>query len=488
MESDPEAAEAKPEQPQGESTSASEITRDPLLRAAAQIPEPPRSEVEAARTRRSLRFAPGQVLAKRYRLEEQLGQGGMGVVWAATHLLTGGRVAIKCLLRPGDPDTELRRRFLREARAATAVDHPNVVRVFDVIELEDETPIIVMELLSGETLRGKLDREGKQPLREASALLAPVAAAVATAHDLGIVHRDLKPENIVVARNATGGDVVKVLDFGIAKLVGASEGPETESITAEGSTLGTPCYMAPEQTLGQKDVDHRADIWALGVILYESLAGTRPLRGSTIGQIVMALTTEGIRPLDQVVPTLPPEATALVMRMLQREREARQRDTWEVHEVLARFARGDVPEVERSVVAPGPARGRRSQGWLAAAAAGIVGLGTIAWVGSRLHPPAHQASAQVLAASATANPVPPALSAASTATGEAEVTPVAEQGGQQVHGEPRASGAEARPKHRGPPATLAPARLPPSSTPGSSPAASAAPASAPRGLAERPPF
>jgi serine/threonine-protein kinase len=167
-----------------------------------------------------------------------------------------------------------------------------------------------------------------------------VASAVGRAHELGIVHRDLKPENIFLIR-AGAGDTVKVLDFGIAKLL-AREGDEKESesvtVTGAGVLLGTPAYMAPEQVLGEKDIDHRADIWALGVIVYECLAGVRPLRGSGLGQVATTLATEGVAPLEKAQPDLPREMTELVMRMLERQRERRPQTLQSVQEVLSRFA------------------------------------------------------------------------------------------------------------------------------------------------------
>jgi serine/threonine protein kinase len=329
----------------GDSVDPSSPAPDSFLRAAAGVSGVPSVAVAAALGRSSQpSLAAGQLIAKRYRLDHELGRGGMGVVWAATHLVTGRRVAVKFLLGHADPHAELRRRFLREARAAAAVDHPNVVEVIDVVELEDETPAIVMELLSGETLRDKLAREKRLPLAHAASILLPVAEAVATAHARGIVHRDLKPENIFLAQSTRWREHVKVLDFGIAKLVGlATGGSETDAVTGTGSTLGTPCYMAPEQTLGQKDIDHRADIWSLGVILYECLAGVRPLQGSSVGQVVLQLATEGVRHLEQVVPGLPKEATALVMRMLARERTDRPQDLKDVCAALSRLAQGDAP-------------------------------------------------------------------------------------------------------------------------------------------------
>jgi serine/threonine-protein kinase len=273
----------------------------------------------------------------------------MGVVWAATHVVTRRRVAIKFLRAPTELETNHRRRFLREARAASAVDHPNVVSVVDVFELDDETPVIVMELLVGETLRQRLIRAGRIPLGTAAAITLQVANAVGRAHALGIVHRDLKPENIFLTR--AGADHVKVLDFGVAKLLGREgDEKESDSLTGTGATLGTPAYMAPEQVLGEKDIDPRADIWALGVILYECLAGVRPLRGSGLGQVVMTLATEGVAPLDKAQPDLPREMTELVMRMLERHRERRPQTMQSVQEVLSRFA-GEL-EVTATAISP----------------------------------------------------------------------------------------------------------------------------------------
>jgi eukaryotic-like serine/threonine-protein kinase len=294
--------------------------------------------------------AAGEIVAKRYRLDEELGRGGMGVVWAATHVVTRRRVAIKFLRAPTDLRTDHRARFLREARAASAVDHPNVVSVVDVFELDDETPVIVMELLVGETLRQRLTRVGRLPVGQAAATILRVASAVDRAHALGIVHRDLKPENIFLMRSGAG-DAVKVLDFGIAKLL-AREGDEKESdsLTGTGALLGTPSYMAPEQVLGEKDIDHRADIWALGVILYECLAGVRPLRGSGLGQVATTLATEGVAPLAKAQPDLPSEMTELVMGMLERPRERRPQTLQSVQEVLSRFA-GEL-EFTATVISP----------------------------------------------------------------------------------------------------------------------------------------
>ncbi len=332
---------------------ASSGTADSLLRAVAGISEPPLSELkEYIAGAPSVILDKGTLVAKRYRLERHLGRGGMGVVWEATHLVTQRRVAIKFVKGPTHQRADLRRRLLREARAASAAKHPNIVEVLDLFELDDGTPVMVMELLSGETLRGRMEREGRLPLDVTASLFLPVVAAVGAVHALGIVHRDLKPENVFLVDGRVPAEGVKVLDFGIAKLTAHDVVPsETESLTNTGSTLGTPAYMAPEQTTGDKDVDPRADIWALGVMLYECLTGVRPLEGSTVGQVVMKLMTDGIKPLGQLAPELPAEASALVMRMLSRAREDRPRSLQEVSSALAPLTQARVaPPAEPAVV------------------------------------------------------------------------------------------------------------------------------------------
>jgi eukaryotic-like serine/threonine-protein kinase len=379
----------------------------------------------------------GALIARRYRLSRPLGQGGMGTVWAANHTLTGREVAMKFVHGRAHSGRELRERFLREARAATAVRHPNVVHVLDAFELDDETRVMVMDLLHGETLRERLDRDEQLSLSETAAVLLPAISAVGTAHARGIVHRDLKPENIFLANEAGDGATIKVLDFGIAKLTSGGGGAEGAGlVTQAGSTLGTPCYMAPEQATGETDVDHGADIWAFGVILYECLSGVRPIDGESVGQVVMRLMSTGIIPLERVVLGLPPDVTELVGRMLSRERSRRPRDLCEVAELLRRYSKVEVPafgEPESEIdgaapsaepflaSAPPPARSRTRlvrTGLFAAAVAFALGVG--AWVlrGSATEAPRAAESAAPVApitktrASASAPPPPLASVAA----------------------------------------------------------------------------
>ncbi|WP_438017543.1 serine/threonine-protein kinase [Sorangium sp. So ce315] len=287
----------------------------------------------------------GALVASRYRVDRQLAEGGMGVIWAATHLASGERVALK-LLRPGaTEDASTRRRLLREARAAAAVDHPNVACIRDVLELDDGIPFLVMDLLEGESLRDKLLREAQIPLAELSRILLPVISAVGTAHARGIVHRDLKPDNIFLlapeaaAPQRDEAARVRVLDFGIAKLTAThGDAAWTSGRTGTGEMLGTPYYMSPEQILGEHDVDHRADIWSLGVILYECLTSVRPNEAESMGKVLKRILTGAIRPISESAPALPADVAAMVDRMLSPDRARRPADLREVGALLGRYA------------------------------------------------------------------------------------------------------------------------------------------------------
>ncbi len=251
----------------------------------------------------------GVVIGARYRLDRLLGEGGMGAVWAAEDTATGERCALKLMKDPaGDP--EARKRFLREGRAASAVHHPNVVRILDVLEPEGEPPAIAMELLEGESLRALLKRAQKLSPGELAESMVPVVSAVGAAHALGIVHRDLKPENIFLTRGPAGERTIKVLDFGIAKLTALDgEAVRSTGITT-GAVLGTPAYMAPEQVFAEKDLDHRADVWALGVVFYECLSGVCPTEGENVGQVLKHVVARPFEPLGALVPELPEELGA----------------------------------------------------------------------------------------------------------------------------------------------------------------------------------
>ncbi|MES1186964.1 MAG: serine/threonine-protein kinase [Myxococcales bacterium] len=274
----------------------------------------------------------GLTLDGRYRLERLLARGGMGEVWAAVDVSRGGHFAIKIAREAPTQQVELRRRLLREAKAASSISHPNVLEVLDVFELPDGKPAMVTPLLEGETLGALLAREGSLSVHQTLELMLPVVDAIVAAHRAGIVHRDIKPDNIFLQRQGE----LKVLDFGIAKLRPTRDVNES-SITGTGNWLGTPSYMAPEQAFGDAPIDERVDAWAIGVILYECLAGLRPIEGENQQQVLRNLLTQGIMPLHLVRPDVPRGMSELVMRLLAREPHKRCGGLVEVRDLLVAF-------------------------------------------------------------------------------------------------------------------------------------------------------
>jgi serine/threonine protein kinase len=265
----------------------------------------------------------------------------MGFVWEASHVFTHARFALKFLKGAREED---RRRFQREVRAAAAVRHPNVIGVHDFVELPNGMLVIVMDLLEGETLGALLARERRLPLADVAAIFLPVVSALEAAHTAGIVHRDLKPDNIFLSEKE-GRDVeVKVLDFGVAKLT-AAEGlaARTQALTGTGSMLGTPYYMAPEQIVSEKDLDARADIWSLGIVMYECLAGVRPTEGENVGRVLKRILLVDFDPITKHCEDLPEDVASLITKMLVGERAQRIRDLGEVRAVLERHAAKRIP-------------------------------------------------------------------------------------------------------------------------------------------------
>ncbi len=281
----------------------------------------------------ALSLAPDLVVGGKYRLLRQLGRGGMGEVWAAEQSITRKKVAMKFLLNQSANDAHNKKRFLREARAACAVSHPNVVQIHDVIEVDGGTPAMVMELCEGESLEAKLARDHKLTVEETVGVMLRVVSAVGTAHTHGVVHRDLKPENIFLVETPDGINI-KVLDFGIAKIGATEDGGQTGALTATGTMLGTPFYMSPEQAFGEKRIDHRADIWSLGVVMYRCLSGQLPTRADNLGQILKIIMTRSIPKLAAVAPDVPVELCQLVDSMLSYAPNDRPSDLRDVKQVL----------------------------------------------------------------------------------------------------------------------------------------------------------
>ena len=267
-----------------------------------------------------------------YRITGKLGEGGMGTVYSAEHVELGKRVAIKTLRADIAANPQVRARFVREGRAAASVRHPHVVDVHDV-GVHGEIPYLVMELLHGRDLGAHVHQAGRLPAQEVADLLVPVLIAMSEAHGAGIVHRDLKPENIFLQRGAGGTWVPKVLDFGISKL----RDTESMSLTGSGTLLGTPYYMAPEQASSARDVDARADLYSIGVILYHCLCGEVPFSGSSLVQVIGQILTATPAPLRQSVPELPAAFEAVVQRAMAKDPAARFQNALELARALLPF-------------------------------------------------------------------------------------------------------------------------------------------------------
>jgi serine/threonine-protein kinase len=264
-------------------------------------------------------IAAGEILAGKYRVERTLGMGGMGVVVAATHLDLHEVRAVK-LMRADLDDPQIVERFLREARAVVKLRSEHVAQVFDVGRLPTGAPYIVMELLEGLDLAAVLKKRGTLPLREAVLFIMQACDALAEAHGRGIVHRDLKPANLFLTRREDGSPCIKVLDFGVSKVI-QPEGECAEAeMTHNGDIMGSPLYMAPEQMRSAREVNARADIWALGSILYKLLTGRAPFQQPTVPEVFTAVMgTEPAQPPSMVRNSLPPGLDAVVMRCLEKD-------------------------------------------------------------------------------------------------------------------------------------------------------------------------
>jgi serine/threonine-protein kinase len=386
----------------------------------------------------------GAVLAGRYRVERVIGQGGMGVVVKAMHLQLHQPVAMKFLLPEVLGNQQIVQRFLREAQAAVRLRSEHVARVIDVGTLESGAPYMVLEYLDGADL-------SNFPRSQLSVgaivdLVLQACEALAEAHSLGIVHRDIKPANFFITRGADGVPLLKVLDFGISKT------PTTSgNLTATQAVMGTPAYMSPEQMRSSRDVDHRCDIWSLGVVLYELLQGAPPFGGDTFSSMVIKVVTD---PLPRMTVPLPGELDAIVYRCLEKDPARRFQNVAELAHALAPYAQSETQasisvqrtrsivglDAHRAAPEPGPARraippstisgaagarttptagGRR---WPMFAALGVLaGVIAIAIVASSgggasdgkkpegLVPAAHPVAAPAASAVATQPPGPPAV-------------------------------------------------------------------------------
>jgi serine/threonine-protein kinase len=284
--------------------------------------------------------APGQIIAGKYLVDRVLGTGGMGVVVAARHHQLGQWVAIKFMRGEADHDSGAVSRFVREARAAVALSSEHAAKVLDVGTLETGAPYIVMEYLAGIDLGEVLRQNGPLSVVDAVDAVLQASEAVAEAHSLGIVHRDLKPSNLFVSKRVGGGPLIKVLDFGISKMIDPTAAVG-DSLTASGSVMGSPGYMSPEQVRSSKEVDPRTDIWALGVILYELLTGVAPFRADSIGETFARILSESPAPIRAIRPEIPEGLATVIAQCLEREPSRRASSVGELAAKLLPFASPD---------------------------------------------------------------------------------------------------------------------------------------------------
>lgn len=310
-----------------------------------------------------LNLEAGTVLAGKYRVDRILGQGGMGVVVEARHLALDERVALKFLLPEYASHPEASARFLREARAAVKIKSEHVARVSDVGTLESGAPYMVMEFLNGSDLSQELEKRGTFRLDDAVDYILQGCEALAEAHSYGIVHRDLKPANLFLSRNVDGTPLVKVLDFGISKVM---SGDGVDNLTKTTAAMGSALYMSPEQMQSTRSVDQRTDIYALGVALYEMLAGKQPFYAETLPQLCAEILTGTPTPIRTIRPDLPEGFARALEKAYARDRDQRYQSIAELAIALAPWApqrsQGSIEKVARMAgVAPPPAdQGRAS--------------------------------------------------------------------------------------------------------------------------------
>ncbi|XXT19867.1 protein kinase [Sorangium sp. So ce429] len=295
-------------------------------------------------------------MSGRYTLGRLLGRGGMGAVYEADDREQGRRVAVKVMNAEIVHSRSAVGRFEREARAASAIQTEHIVRVLDTgVDQDTSSPFLVMELLRGEDLAQLLERLGPLPPRLALRIVAQACVGLQKAHEAGVLHRDIKPANLFLAQREEGGGlIVKVLDFGVAKIKPAHEPHrDTTGLTRSGSMLGTPRYMSPEQARGIKEIDHRTDIWALGIVLYHALAGRTPTQDvEAFGDLIAALVAELPPPVQEFAPWVAPEVAAIVDGALQYQPVARYPSASVMLEAIRPLLGDDPLHLDESMLVP----------------------------------------------------------------------------------------------------------------------------------------
>ncbi len=355
----------------------------------------------------------GDVLAGKYQVERVLGVGGMGVVVAAKHVTLGERVAIKFLLPEALTRADVVARFLREGQAAARLRGEHVARVHDVGKLETGAPFLVMEYLDGKDLGALLREEGPLPVAAAVDYLLQACEALAEAHSAGIVHRDLKPGNLFVVKRLDGSPSIKLIDFGISKiLLPGTEGGEGD-MTATAVMMGSPYYMAPEQMASARDVDGRADIWSLGVILYTLLAGNPPFRAPSVMQIYEQI-LKGAPRVRDARGEVPEGVEAAILHCLEKDRTLRFADVGELASAIAPHGSADAPGVADRIKRILAARANRESQPLPSTDAPVPVASVTPAASAPRSPSAPTPSSEAQPKSAPSEPSAPALDPAAT--------------------------------------------------------------------------
>jgi serine/threonine protein kinase len=443
-------------------------TRPPAecARVAAWATDPPGSTMNRMARRSPLDWSsapvePGDIIAGKFKVEQVLGTGGVGVVVAARHLQLDERVALKFLLPEAVRSEVDVARFCREAQAAVRLKCEHVARVTDVGTLETGSPYMVMEYLTGTDLSDVLDEKGALPVEEGLDYVLQACEAIAEAHSIGFVHRDIKPSNLFVTQRSDGSPLIKVLDFGIAKATHQARiGQGEQELTRTRTMLGSPMYMSPEQVRNSKDVDERTDIWSLGVVLYEVLTGAVPFEGDSVTGVVAAVVGDPLPPLTEKRPDLPAALSDVVSTCLQKDPEDRFQSVAELAYALkpfvaershlsieriagtlgtkAKYRTGSASKkgaaasnmaAAKTVKSRDITYSRRNVAWPAAAGAALVAAalaGVVAWSAS----PASDAGATVA--------TDPPLQVNTTASPESEAAPVIAPAANDDGAEPQA--------------------------------------------------
>ncbi|MCU0662556.1 MAG: serine/threonine protein kinase [Myxococcota bacterium] len=280
----------------------------------------------------------GRTIAGKYRLIRSIGQGGMGTIFEAEHHVIKHKVALKLLHEPFAISREPVQRLYREARATGAIGHPNIIKVYDVSETEEGVPFLVMELLEGRSLGQIIEAEGAQRLGFVLDIGIQMMSALEAAHKAGVIHRDLKSDNVFISKLENGHLNAKLLDFGISKIETTDQ--DSLRLTQTGAVLGTPYYMAPEQAAGRKDLDHRIDIYASGVILYEMLVGSVPHRATNYNALLMEIIARDVQPFACKRNDVPENLEQAVLKALRRDRRERWSDARAMREKLVAIRDG----------------------------------------------------------------------------------------------------------------------------------------------------